>query len=230
MSATASGMARAARFYETSVGKKAIMAVTGLILVGFVFVHMAGNLQIFLPVGEDGVRPIDKYGQLLHASEELLWGARLVLLTSVLLHIWASIQLAMKARSARPVGYVKFDGMNRSYAARTMYWSGPIVGAFIVYHLLHLTTGTVHPDYEFLSVYENMVKGFQNPLVTGFYVLSMVLLSMHLYHGFWSMFQSLGFFHPRHTPKLQTAAKVFAVVIALGNISIPLAIMLGLIK
>lgn len=230
MSATASGMARAARFYDAPVGKKAVMAVTGLILVGFVFVHMAGNLQIFLPVGEDGVHPIDKYGLLLHSSEELLWGARIVLLASVVLHIWAAIQLALKARAARPIGYVKTDAMNSSYAARTMYWSGPIVAVFIVYHILHMTVGAVHPEYKFLDVYRNMIIGFSNPWVSGFYIFSMVLLAMHLYHGFWSMFQSLGFFHPRHTPKLQTAAKVFAYVIAAGNISIPLAITLGLIK
>jgi hypothetical protein len=132
MSATASGLARVSRFYEAPIGKKVVMAVTGLILVGFVLGHMAGNLQIYLPPGEDGVYAIDKYGALLHASQELLWLARIVLLGSVGLHIWSAIQLASAANAARPVRYVKQSNLNSSYASRTMYWSGPIVDMKLV--------------------------------------------------------------------------------------------------
>jgi succinate dehydrogenase / fumarate reductase cytochrome b subunit len=160
MSATASSLARVSRFYEAPVGKKVVMAVTGMVLVGFVLGHMAGNLQIYLPAGADGVYAIDRYGALLHASEELLWGARLVLLASIGLHIWSAIQLATAANAARPVRYVRHSSLHSSYASRTMYWSGPIIGLFIVYHLLHFTTGTVHPDYKYLSVHDNVVKGF----------------------------------------------------------------------
>lgn len=230
MSATASSLARVSRFYEAPVGKKVVMAVTGLVLVGFVLGHMAGNLQIYLPAGADGVYAIDRYGALLHASEELLWGARLVLLASVGLHIWSAIQLATAANAARPVRYVRHSNLNSSYASRTMYWSGPIVGLFIVYHLLHFTTGTVHPDYKYLSVHDNVVKGFSVWYASAFYIVAMSLLCLHLYHGVWSMFQSLGFNHPRYTPRLQFGAKLFAFLIAAGNISIPLAVLTGLVK
>ena len=230
MSATASGLARVSRFYEAPVGKKVVMAVTGLILVGFVLGHMAGNLQIYLPVGENGVYAIDKYGALLHTSAELLWGVRLALLASVGLHIWAAIQLASAANAARPIGYIKRTPLKGTYASRTMYWSGPIIGAFIVYHLLHFTTGTVHPDYKYLAVHDNVVKGFSVWYVSAFYIVAMGMLCIHLYHGVWSMFQSLGFNHPRYTPRLKFGAKAFAFLIAAGNISIPLAVLSGLVK
>lgn len=230
MSATASGLARVSRFYEAPIGKKAVMAVTGLILVGFVLGHMAGNLQIYLPLGNDGVHAIDKYGALLHSNQGALWAARLVLLGAVGLHIWSAIQLALAAKAARPVSYVKHNGLNTSYASRTMYWSGPIVGVFIVYHLLHFTTGTMHPDYQFLRVHDNVVKGFAVWYVSAFYIVAMILLCMHLYHGVWSMFQSLGLNHPRYTPRLQFGAKAFAFLIAAGNISIPVAVLTGLVK
>jgi len=206
------------------------MAVTGLILVGFVLGHMAGNLQIYLPVGENGVYAIDKYGALLHSSEELLWGVRLALLASVGLHIWSAIQLASASNAARPIRYVKQSPLKSSYASRTMYWSGPIIGFFIIYHLLHFTTGSVHPDYRYLSVHDNVVKGFSVWYVSAFYIVAMSMLALHLYHGVWSMFQSLGFNHPRYTPRLQAGAKAFAFLIAAGNISIPLAVLSGLVK
>lgn len=230
MSASASGLARAARFYEAPVGKKAVMAVTGVILVGFVLGHMIGNLQIYLPPDANGEYPIDKYGKLLHANAGLLWTARIGLLVSVILHIWSAAALWSLKRSARPTGYLKPNSLASTYASRTMYWSGPIVGFFIVYHLLHFTTGTVHPNFQLYAVQDNVVRGFSVWYVSAFYIFAMVLLCMHLYHGVWSMFQSLGFNHPRYTPKLQTGAKLFAYAIAIGNISIPVSVLLGIVR
>ena len=160
-----------------------------------------------------------------------LWTARLVLLASVGLHILMTIQLVQLKNAARPMGYVKKDNSHSSYASRTMYWSGPIILAFIIYHILHLTLGVAKPNgFVEGSVYANVVNGFQNPLISGFYILSMVLLCMHLYHGLFSMFQSLGAHHPNYTPILKKFAMVMAFAIAIGNISIPIAVLAGWVK
>jgi len=218
--------ARAVRFYETTVFKKAIMASTGVVLFGFVIGHMIGNLQIY-----EGREKLDAYGQLLHSLPGLLWTTRIILLTCVSLHILTTVQLALLKKSARPVEYVKKDNSHSSYASRTMYWSGPIVLVFIIYHILHLTLGVVQPDtYQFGAVYDNLVHGFQNYAISGFYILSMVLLCIHIYHGAWSMFQSLGVNHPTYTPILRKFAALMAIVIFIGNISIPVSVMVGVIK
>ena len=222
---------RVIRFYEAPIGKKVVMALTGVILFGYVVAHLLGNLQIFL-----GPDQINAYAAGLHnpAIAGLLWGARSVLLLAVILHIAASIQLWKLKRDARPVAYVKKDDAAATYASRTMEWSGPIVLAFIIFHVLHLTVGAVVPIKEVSpnhpDVYANVIAGFSNPLISGFYILAMILLCMHLYHGLWSMFQSLGFSHPRYTPKLKTGAAIFAILIALGNCSIPFAVMAGIVK
>lgn len=230
MSSSASTLARAVRLYDAPIGKKAVMALTGLVLFGFVLVHMLGNLQIFLPPGADGSYAIDVYGAALQNNPPVLWGARLVLLLSVIAHIVSATQLALLKNAARPVPYVRHTPIVSSYASRTMYWSGPILAFFIVYHLLHFTTGTVHPGFMHLHVHDNVVAGFSVWYVSLFYIISMVLLGMHLYHGVWSMFQSLGVAHPSYTPKLRFAALAFALVISAGNISIPLAVLAGLVK
>lgn len=224
MSAVAinSTLARGVYFYRTTVGKKAVMAVTGVVLFGFVLGHMAGNLQFFL-----GREVMNTYAEKLHALGPLLWAVRLALLAAVALHISAAAQLWALQRTARPVKYAKLTPQGSTYAARTMYWSGPILGFFIVYHLLHLTTGTVHPDYEYLNAYDNLVIGFSQPVVALFYIVAMILLGMHLYHGVWSMFQSLGLAHPRYTPKIKAFAKLFTFVIVLGFIAVPIAILGG---
>ncbi len=215
------------RFWQTTVGKKAVMAVTGIILFGFVVGHLAGNLQIF-----EGPKKLNDYAILLRMHPGLLWSARIGLLVSVILHIWSSFQLWLLQREARPVGYVKKANLNSSYASRTMYWSGPIVLAFVIYHLLHLTFGVVHPGSTFVEgdVYNNVVTGFQFWPVSAFYIIAMVLLCMHLYHGLWSIFNTLGFSHPVYTPWIQRFAKLIAILIAVGNISIPVAVLAGFIK
>ncbi|MBM3756969.1 MAG: succinate dehydrogenase cytochrome b subunit [Acidobacteria bacterium] len=224
-----SSPARVAQLYATPVGKKAVMAVSGLVLFGFVLVHMLGNLQIFLPA-KDGVHAIDAYGQALHANQPVLLTARAILLLAVGLHIWSAVKLALLRNSARPVAYAQSVAIASTYASRTMYWSGPILAAFIVYHLLHFTTGHAHPEFQFLQVHDNVVRGFSDWYASCFYILAMAMLCLHLYHGVWSVFQSLGVAHPRYRAGLKLAAKGFAAVVAAGNISIPLAVMAGVVE
>lgn len=218
---------RPGRFWTNTNGKKAVMAITGALLFLFVIGHMLGNLQIF-----EGPEKLNAYGRFLHGVPEILWAVRITLIAAVILHIWASVELAIIKTQARPIGYAKKNNVASSYASRTMYWSGPILLAFVIYHLLHLTAGVVHPGSDFIEgdVYHNVVAGFQVWWVSAWYIFSMILLGLHIRHGAWSMFQSLGFNHPRHTAVLKKAAAVLAVVIVLGYISIPLSILVGLVR
>jgi len=202
-----------------------VMAVSGCILFLFVLGHLLGNLQIY-----EGPQKLNHYAVLLRTEPALLWAVRVILLVMVSLHIWSSVQLATRNISARPVGYRVKKATQSSYASRTMYWSGPIILAFVIYHLLDLTFGTVNPHFEPGNVYGNVVASFQVVPVAAFYIIAMVLLCLHLYHGLWSMFQSLGIAHPRYTPALRRGAAVVAALIAAGNISIPVAVLSGLIK
>jgi succinate dehydrogenase / fumarate reductase cytochrome b subunit len=226
MSAPAAGIPRrrAARFYDSTVGKKIVMAVSGVVLFGYVVAHLLGNLQIFI-----GPDQINHYAELLHASPPLLWTARILLLVILFLHIWSSVQLALRKWEARPIPYVKKRAVGSSYASRTMYWSGPIIFVFVVYHIMQFTLGVGGTEYVELHPYENVVHGFRNPLVAGFYIFAMILLCTHLYHGLWSMFQTLGVSHPRYSPILRRGAAVVATLICLGEISIPIAVLTGIV-
>ena len=217
-----SRLTQALRFYDSPIGKKVVMALTGVILFGFVLGHMAGNLQVFL-----GRQVFDHYAELLRANPALLWGVRGVLFVSVILHITASIQLIALKQKARPVAYQKKEAVDSSLASRTMTWSGPLLAVFIVYHLLHMTFGTVHPSFEEGHVYDNVISGFRVVPVAIAYVLAMILLGMHLNHGLWSMFQSLGIGHPRYSAGFRRFANIFSVLVVLGFISIPIAILAG---
>ena len=221
------GEIRPARFWSSTNAKKFVMAVTGFILFLFVIGHMLGNLQVF-----EGPDKLNAYGRFLHGVPEILWGVRIVLLASVVAHIVSSVQLAVAKTQARPVGYAKKQNVASDYASRTMYWSGPILLAFIIFHLLHFTAGVIHPGASFIEgdVYHNVVSGFQVWYVSAWYIFSMILLALHIRHGAWSMFQSLGMNHPRHTPVLKKAAAVLAIVIAAGYISIPVSILIGVVK
>jgi len=201
------------------------MAVSGCILFLFVVGHLIGNLQIY-----EGPEKLNRYAALLRSMPALLWGVRTVLLAMVLLHIWSSVQLAGRNIAARPVGYRMKKATGSSYASRTMYWSGPIILAFVIYHLLDFTFGRVNPHFQPGNVYGNVVASFQLIPVAAFYIIAMLLLCLHLYHGLWSMFQSLGIAHPRYTPMLRKGAAVLATLIAAGNISIPLAVLIGWVK
>lgn len=219
------GLERTAAFYQSVVGKKVVMAATGFVLCGFVLGHMIGNLQVF-----QGPEKLNHYAELLQGLGGALWGVRLVLLACTVLHIISAYQLWRLKLSARPQAYVKKATIATSYAARTMIWSGPIIGAFLVYHLLHFTTGQALGD-QFIKgdVYHNVIVGFRNPAASVFYIIANILLAIHLYHGVWSMFQSLGVNHPKYTPKLKALAKIYGWVVGIGNVSMPLAVLTGLI-
>ncbi len=215
---------RAYRFYQTTVGKKAIMAVTGAILFAFVIGHLAGNLQAF-----EGREKLDAYGVFLRSLPAALYAARITLLISVTLHIITTVQLARLKQVARPIAYVKKDNHVASYASRTMYWSGPIVAAFVIYHLAQFTFLLSDPRFQEGHIYDNLVITFQQPYISVLYIVAMVLLGFHLSHGFWSMFQSLGIASPAYSPLIKTFARLLAIVITLGFISIPIGVMAGVI-
>ncbi|MBV9301526.1 MAG: succinate dehydrogenase cytochrome b subunit [Acidobacteriaceae bacterium] len=218
---------RPARFWDSTNGQKIVMGITGAILFVFVIAHLLGNLQVFL-----GPEALNAYGRFLRGVPEILWIVRIVLLAAVILHIWSSIKLGRRKLRARPIGYSRKENIASTYASRTMYWSGPIILAFVIYHLLHLTAGIVHPGFDFVEgdVYHNVVASFQVWYVSAWYIFSMVLLGFHVRHGAWSMFQSVGINHARHTSILKNAAAVVAVLLVLGYVSIPLGILLGLVK
>ena len=218
---------RPARFLASTNGKKIVMAVTGVVLFAFVIGHMLGNLQVY-----EGPAKINAYGRFLKSIPELLWAVRITLLAAVCLHIWASIGLALRNIAARPKGYERRKNTVSTYASRTMYWSGPILFCFIVYHLLHFTAGIVHPGSDFVEgdIYHNMVSSFSVWYVSAWYIFSMILLGLHIRHGAWSFVQSLGFNHPRHTPVIKTLAAAMALLIVLGFISIPISVLAGLVK
>lgn len=219
-------------FYRSPVGKKAVMAVSGIILFGFVLVHMIGNFHLY-----EGAQSINAYGAFLRTvgepalpHEGALWIARLVLLTAVLLHIWAAWQVTLLSRAARPQSYARRQVIHTTYASRTMRWGGVIILLFVIYHLLHFTTGTVHPSFVQGDVYHNVVAGFRVWYVSLFYILAQAALGLHLYHGLWSMFQSLGWNHPRFNLWRNGFAHAFAWIITLGNISFPVAVLTGLVR
>ncbi len=212
--------------YQTTIGKKYVVAVTGAILFAFTVGHMMGNLQIYLPDAQEALK---RYAALLHASAELLWGVRLFLLACFVAHMVTIAQLYMLNKQARPQAYRKHTPVISTYASRSMYLSGPILFFFVVYHLSHLTTGTTHPNYVHMDPYHNLVYGFRQPLASAAYIIAMSMLGFHLVHGVWSMFQSMGFNHPRYKQSLRTFATVAAGALALGNISIPVAVLTRLV-
>ena len=215
---------RALRFFEATIVKKAVMALTGFVLFGFVTGHLLGNLQVFL-----GPDRLNSYAAFLKSNLEILWGVRTVLIVCVTAHIVVTIQLAQVKTQARPVSYTKKNNAHSTVASRTMYYSGPMIAAFVVYHLLHLTLGTVHPDFSEHDVYANVVFGFQQWPASLAYVVAIGLLCLHLNHGISSIFQSLGFAHPRYTPRLRTAAAVISILFFLGYVSIPVAVLTGIV-
>jgi len=220
-------------FYRSSVGKKMIVAITGIILILFVIGHLLGNLQIF--IGPDW---INGYSQHLRDLGPLLWVIRLFLLTAVIIHIWVTIHLAMENRRARPHPYLDRQYVKATFASRHMVMSGLTVLAFIIYHLAHFTVRVTDRRFTLLKadplghydVYSMMVYGFQNYFVSGFYVLGLFLLTLHLSHGSSSFFQSLGLNDKKMTPRLALGGRIFAWLLFVGYTSIPVAILLGVIR
>jgi len=208
----------------SSIGLKLAMALTGVILSLFVLGHMLGNLQAF-----QGAEAIDDYGRLLRKEPALLWTARLGLLAAVGLHIYAYLALMKRNVQARPQGYREKKLREASYASRSMTITGPLILAFIIFHILHMTTGTVHSAFEEGAVYHNLATGLTG-LIGLIYILAMVMLSFHLWHGVWSMLVTLGLPEGRYGSIGRTAATIFTVVVIGGFIAIPLGVMAGFIK
>jgi succinate dehydrogenase / fumarate reductase cytochrome b subunit len=222
------------QFYRSTIGKKIIMAVTGLIGIGFVFAHMAGNLQAFV-----GPAKLNAYGALLHGPlAELLWLVRIVLIVAVVLHILMAYQLTMRSRAARPVGYKERTPQVSTWASQTMRWGGVLLLVFIVLHILHFTTGQVDPaDWHGRldaagrhDVYGNLVASFRIWWVAAFYVLAMIFLGLHLYHGAWSSMRTLGYAKPSPYPLHRRIALVVALIIWLGFTIVPLGVVAGVIR
>jgi succinate dehydrogenase / fumarate reductase cytochrome b subunit len=216
-------MNRLGVLWESSVGKKAVMAVTGLVLVVYLISHVLANLLVF-----DGPDRINRYAALLHGTGEALWAARLVLLVAALLHVVAAVQLTLRSRAARPQPYAGGRVPQTStLAGRTIRWGGALILIFLVYHILHFTTGAAHPDFVELNPYHNLRTGFRSPWVAGFYVVGMMAVGLHLYHGLWSSGRSLGVSQPSPRPFRRRLALVLAGSIWLGFTAIVMAGYLG---
>ncbi|GLH66810.1 succinate dehydrogenase cytochrome b subunit [Geothrix edaphica] len=218
--------ARGHGFLASSVGRKVVMAATGVILFGFVTVHMLGNLTSYM-----GAEAMNHYAEFLHTMIHGMgiWVFRAVLLTAAGLHIWAAVSLTLDNRAARPVGYRNQHTQASTWASRTMRWSGFILAAFIVYHLLHLTTGTVHPAFDHSNPYANFVNGFKVPAAAGFYIVAQLCLGLHMWHGVWSCTQSFGLAHPRYDSLRRNFATGLTVLVVGVNISYPIAVLTGFI-
>jgi succinate dehydrogenase / fumarate reductase cytochrome b subunit len=213
------------------VFKKAVMAVSGIILVLYLIAHMIGNLKAFA-----GAETFNHYSEWLRTigepavpAQTVLWIIRVVLLVAVFAHMWAAFSLWKQARAARPVRYVTKKPVQQSYASRTLRWGGVIILLFIVWHILDLTFGTVNAAGGDSTPYERLIASFQNPFVTAFYVLALVLLGMHLRHGLWSAAQTLGQSNKRRERGLNAFATVFAVVLIGGFLLTPLSVAFGVI-
>lgn len=213
-------------FWDSSVGKKAVMAVTGFIMVAYLITHVLANLLVF-----QGPVRINAYSAFLHGTGGALWAARLVLFVSLVFHVTAAIQLTLRQRAARPIGYEGGRTPQVStLASRTIRWGGALILVFLVYHILHFTLGTVHPDFIEGDPYHNVTAGFRNPLVVAFYLVAMAAVGLHLYHGVWSGGRSLGVSPPSPHPMRRRLALVLAVAIWLGFTVIPIAVYAGAIK
>ncbi len=224
-----------ADFYASAIGKKAVMAVTGVILFGWIFMHMLGNLKLYL-----GAEHFNEYSKWLRTMgapavphDVPLWIVRIVILVAVWLHIQAATQLTLMNRAARPIDYQERDFVAGTYAARTMRWGGVIIALFVLYHLAHLTWGLrVAPPSTFVpgDPYHNVVSGFLIWWVSAIYIVANIALGLHLHHGLWSMFNSLGLNHPKFNRGKRLFATAFALVIIIANVSFPIAVLVGLVR
>jgi succinate dehydrogenase / fumarate reductase cytochrome b subunit len=214
------------RFYGSTIGRKIVMALTGIVLVGFITVHMTGNLLAYR-----GAESLDEYAAFLKSKPPLLWGTRIVVFLALVLHTHAAITLTRRARRARPDRYARLEPQASTWSSRLMRMGGLLLAGFVVFHILHFTTGTVLPS-EFVegAVYQNVVRSFSIAWVAGFYLVAMAALALHLHHGVWSLFQTLGLARARSNRSLKALSIASAVVIFCGNISFPIAVLMGVLK
>jgi succinate dehydrogenase / fumarate reductase, cytochrome b subunit len=218
-------MNRVLALWRTSVGKKAIMAATGVIMVAYLITHVLANLLVF-----QGPDQINAYSRFLHGTGGALWAARLVLLAAVGLHIVAAVQLTTRRRAARPVGYVERQPQVSTLASRTIRWGGGLILLFLVFHILHFTLGAVHPSFVEGDPYHNVAAGFGNPLVVVFYEAAMAAVGLHLYHGIWSSGRSLGVSTASPHPLRRQLALALAVIVWAGFTVIPIAVYAGALR
>ena len=212
--------------WDSAVGKKVVMAVTGLIMVAYLITHVLANLLVF-----QGPSNINAYSAFLHGTGGALWAARLVLLAALILHVVAAVQLANRRFEARPIGYA---GGRRpqvsTWASRSIRWGGALILAFLVYHILHFTIGTAHPDFVEGDPYHNVATGFLSLPVVVLYLIAMAMVGLHLYHGVWSSGRSLGMSPPSPNPLRRTLALALALLVWLGFTVIPLAVYAGIVR
>lgn len=217
-------MRRILALWQTAIGKKVAMAVTGVLLVLFLISHMISNVTIFADP-----KHLDDYAAWLRSFGPLLWVARLGLLALAAVHILAAWQLTRMARTARPSGYARHERAVSTYAARTMRWGGVLLLVFIVFHLLHYTFGTVHPDFRHGEVGRNLIIGMQSVPVALFYMVAMLALGLHFWHGTWSVFQTLGANHPAWNRTRRVVTVVLTLLVVGGFILIPLGALFGVL-
>ena len=222
--------------WRSSVGKKVIVAITGAILAAYVLLHVLGNLKAFQGVGADGAE-IDAYASFLRTvgapvipEEGLLWAVRVVLIVALVLHVAGVVQLAGRNRAARPAGYPA-KRIQRSFSSRTMLAGGVILLAFVVFHILQFTTGTINSDdYIEGAVYHNLYEAFQNPLFVAIYVAVPIVLGLHLRHAIWSSTQTAGWDKPNRNPTIRRTSNLLAVAIAVGFAAVPIAFWTGILE
>ncbi len=213
-------------FWRSAVGKKAVMAVSGLVMVAYLITHVVANLLVF-----QGPANINAYSAFLHGTGGALWVARLVLLAALVLHVVAAVQLAARRFEARPERYAAGrDPRVSTWASRTIRWGGGLILVFLVYHILHFTVGTAHPDFIEGNPYHNVAAGFSDLAVVIIYVIAMAAVGLHLYHGVWSSGRSLGMSPPSPHPFRRQVALVLALLIWLGFTVIPIAVYAGVVR
>jgi succinate dehydrogenase / fumarate reductase cytochrome b subunit len=224
-------MRRVISLYRTSVGKKFYMALSGAVLIGFLFAHMVGNLKMYM-----GADAFNHYAEFLREIGYPilphmvgLWMFRLVLLACVGLHMLSAWQVYTQSKNARGGSYKKEESLSFAYASRTMRWGGVIIGAFVVYHILHFTVGSALPEFVHGEAYDNVIYGFRNPLIVAFYVVTLIMITFHVYHGLWSALQTVGANHPKYNPFRRPLALGLALLLLLGFLTVPVGVMAGVL-